>query len=96
MGQSHPVILNIHKTCTFMLLAGFELAVLLSERPQTYAFESSATGTCNYIPSRHVNKWFDGWGGGGRRGGGDVTGADSAHSCSITSRNLCLYIRKLS
>jgi len=70
MVQSHPVTLSIHKTCTFMLLAGFELAVLLSERPQTYAFESSATGTCNYIPSRHVNKWFDGWGGGGKEGGG--------------------------
>ena len=52
MGQSHrplyPVTLNIHKTDTSMLPAGFEPAVPASERLQTYAFDSAANGIGSY------------------------------------------------
>jgi hypothetical protein len=59
MGQWHrflyPAALNIHKTDTSMLPAGFEPAVPAGERSQTFAFDSVAIGISNYIPSRHVN-----------------------------------------
>ena len=43
---------NTHKTQTFMLLAGLELSVPASERPQTLASDRSATaigGWCSYL-----------------------------------------------
>ena len=45
---------NIHKRQTFMTTAGFEPAIPVSERPQTYELDLSATGIglfLSYIPA---------------------------------------------
>jgi len=50
---SHLTTYNTHKTQTYMLLAGFDLTIPASERPQTHVLDRADTGTglsssCSY------------------------------------------------
>ena len=43
--HTHPTTHNVHNRQTAIFLAGFEPTIPASERPQTHALDSAATGT---------------------------------------------------